>query len=73
VPNCHVERLQYSEKVETKAGVPAGMARKVITFSRDAKIKTADSTFSGELQTSLFIVFAKQKRKLCHYTAFPVF
>jgi len=37
------------------------MARKneVITFSRD-----------GELQTDLLIDFAKQKRKLCHYTTF---
>jgi len=36
----------------------------VITFSRDAKINTAGSTFSGELQTGLLIGFAKQKRKL---------
>ena len=36
----------------------------VITFSVDAKINTAGSTSSGELQTALLISFAKQKRKL---------
>jgi len=47
---------------------------KVITFNQDAKINTAGSSFSGELQTALLIGFAKQKRKLLrHYTTFPVF
>jgi len=51
-----------------------GQKNEVITFSRDAKINTAGSTFSGDLQTALFICFAKQKRKLsCRYTTFPVF
>jgi len=40
-----------------------GQKNKVITFSRDVKINTAGSTFSGELQTGLLIGFAKQKRK----------
>jgi len=52
----------------------ASQKNEVITFSRDAKINTAGSTFSGELQTALITGFAKQKRKLlCHYTTFPVF
>ena len=51
-----------------------GQKNEVITFSREAKINTAGSTFSGELQTALLIGFAKQKRKLlCHYKTFPVF
>jgi len=41
-----------------------GQKNEVITFSRDAKINTAGSTFSGELQTGLLIGFAIQKRKL---------
>jgi len=36
----------------------------MITFSRDAKINTAGSISSGELQKALLIGFAKQKRKL---------
>jgi len=35
--------------------VIATSQNEVITFSRDAKINTAGSTFSGELQTALFI------------------
>ena len=50
-----------------------GQKNEVGSFSRDAKINTAGSTFSGELQTALLIGFAKQKRKLCHYTTFSVF
>jgi len=45
-----------------------GQKNEIITFSRDAKINTAGSTFSSELQTGLLTGFAKQKRKLCHYT-----
>jgi len=41
-----------------------GQENEVVTFSRDAKINTAGSTFSGELQTALSVGFAKQKRKL---------
>jgi len=41
-----------------------GQKNELITFSRDAKINTAGSTPSGELQTALLIGFAKQKRKL---------
>jgi len=51
-----------------------GQKSEVFTFSRDAKINTGGSTFSGELQTASLIGFAKQKKKLlCHYTTFPVF
>jgi len=51
-----------------------GQKNDVITFSRDAKINTVGSTFSGELQTALLIGYAKQKIKLlCHYTTFLVF
>jgi len=45
-----------------------GQKNEVITFSQDAKINTAGSTFSGELQTALLIGFAKQKRKSCCVT-----
>jgi len=41
-----------------------GQKYEVITFSPDAKINTAGSTSSGELQTALLIGFAIQKRKL---------
>jgi len=37
-----------------------GQKNEVITFSRNAKINTAGSTSSGELQTALLIGFAKQ-------------
>jgi len=36
-----------------------GQKHEVITFSRDAKITTAASTSSGELQTALLTGFAK--------------
>jgi len=50
-----------------------GQKNEVITFSRDAKINNACSTFSGKFQTALLIGFARQKRKLlCHHTTFPV-
>ena len=45
-----------------------GQKNEVITFSQDAKINTAGSTFSGELQTALLIGFAKQKQKSCCVT-----
>jgi len=35
-----------------------GQKNEVSTFSRDAKINTAGSTFNGELQTALLIGFA---------------
>jgi len=41
-----------------------GQKNEVITFSRDAKINTAGSTYNGDMQTALLIGFAKQKRKL---------
>jgi len=41
-----------------------GQKNEVITFSRYAKIHTAGSTSSGELQTALSIGFQKQKRQL---------
>ena len=41
-----------------------GWKNEVITFSPDAKINTAGSTSSGEVQTAMLIGFAKQKRKL---------
>jgi len=50
-----------------------GQKKEVITFSRDAKINTAGSTSSGELQAPLLIGFAKQIRLKCHYTTFSVF
>jgi len=36
-----------------------GQKNEVITFSRDAKMDTAGSTSTSELQTALFIGFAK--------------
>jgi len=36
-----------------------GQKNEVINFSRNAKINTAGSTFSDELQTALLIGFAK--------------
>jgi len=41
-----------------------GQKNEVIPFSRDAKINTAGSTSSGELQTALLTGFQKQKREL---------
>jgi len=38
-----------------------GQKNEVITFSRDANINTAGSTYNGDMQTALLIGFAKQK------------
>jgi len=50
----------------------------VITFSRDAKINTAGSTSSGDLQTAVLIDFASKKEsysvttQLSHYSNLKV-
>jgi len=49
---------------ESRGTCWADQKNEVITFSRDAKINTAGSTSSGELQTALLISFQKQKREL---------
>jgi len=48
-----------------KATVPAGMARKkVITYSRHAKINTSGSTSSSKLQITLLNWLCKKKMKI---------